>query len=189
MSRTPTTKHRTKISMKWRPSPVDRAYAEQVGVGDIAAVADEFRDYHLARGSLMNNWDAAWRTWCRNMRKWGQTKKAKAPLFSGLPDPDPYGALGFAQKCRYAEPGTIESGKVVPCVGGWDLVGVLLEVCEVARLPEEWRGDLSAIVDWLREGLEPERIIDAVRSHKPSNDPGQWWWYERAVRKSASASK
>lgn len=27
---------------------------------------EHFRDHHTARGTTMIDWDAAWRTWCRN---------------------------------------------------------------------------------------------------------------------------
>jgi hypothetical protein len=34
------------------------------------AVFEKFRDHHLAHGSTMKNWLAAWRTWCRNECKY-----------------------------------------------------------------------------------------------------------------------
>lgn len=43
-----------------------RNFTEQ----EIQNEADRFRDYHHARGSIFKNWDAAWRTWLGNVRKY-----------------------------------------------------------------------------------------------------------------------
>ncbi len=32
-----------------------------------------FRDHHTAHGKLMSDWQAAWRTWCRNVRRFNGT--------------------------------------------------------------------------------------------------------------------
>lgn len=180
----PVTSRRTKISDDWQPLPDDVAYADAHGIADLPAVVEHFRDYHLSRGSLMADWRAAWRTWCRNQVRFGQAVKPKAPL---LPpedvEADPWGCMAYARQCKFAKPGTIEGGKVVPCVEGWDLPGVLSEVCEAVGLPREWRGDLAPIAIWLRDGFEPEHILDVVRAHKPPRELGGWWAYERAVRR------
>jgi len=178
----PVSSRRTKIAETWQPSPEDAVYADAHGIGDLAAVAEEFRDYHLSRGTLMLDWRAAWRTWCRNQKKWGRGAAAKAPLLNGEAESDPFGARAFAARCPYAKPGTLD-GKTVPSVSGWDLVGVLVEVCEVARLTPDWRGDLAPVADWLRDGFDPEQIVDVIRASKPPREAGSWWWYERAVRR------
>jgi hypothetical protein len=36
---------------------------------DYATESAQFRDHHLARGSVMADWNAAWRTWCANALK------------------------------------------------------------------------------------------------------------------------
>ena len=38
---------------------------------------EKFRDYHLARGSVMKDWFAAWRTWTRNAIKFEEKKHAR----------------------------------------------------------------------------------------------------------------
>jgi hypothetical protein len=188
MSQMPTSSKRTKVQKNWQPTEADRAYAEERDIADIAAVAEEFRDYHAARGSLMLDWSAAWRTWVRNQIKWGKVKLVKRGLLNGNAD-DPFGALEYAAHCKYATPGTAEGGKIVPSVNGWDLPGVLVDVCEAAGLSSDWRGDLSPIAAWLRDGVEPEQIIDAIRAHKPPNVPGSWWFYEKRVRECLRASR
>jgi hypothetical protein len=37
---------------------------------DLSSELEAFHDYHLARGSTFKDWDAAFRTWCRNALKW-----------------------------------------------------------------------------------------------------------------------
>lgn len=39
------------------------------------ALYDRFKDYHLAKGSLMVSWDAAFRTWMGNDKKWSAERK------------------------------------------------------------------------------------------------------------------
>lgn len=182
----PTSSRRTTIKQNWLPSPDDVAYADGKGIGDIDAVCEEFRDYHQGRGTLMLDWRAAWRTWVRNQVKWGKHTKPAAPLLNGQNDAaDSYGAQSYARKCKFAIPGTLEDGSTVPSVNGWDLVGVLVEVCEAAGLQPDWRGDLAPVANWLRDGLEPEAIISAIRAHRPPREPGSWWHYERKVRGAA----
>ena len=38
---------------------------------------EAFKDYHLAKGSLMADWEAAFRTWLRNAARWnnGTTRR------------------------------------------------------------------------------------------------------------------
>ena len=58
------------IKEDWEPTPNEANQRNEAGLRDRQWELDQFRDYHLARGSLMKNWDAAWRTWCRNSKKW-----------------------------------------------------------------------------------------------------------------------
>lgn len=37
----------------------------------------QFRDYHKARGNKFKDWNAAWRTWCRNALKFKRTDKVR----------------------------------------------------------------------------------------------------------------
>lgn len=46
----------------------DRNFTE----AEIHEQSDAFRDYHLARGTVFKDWDAAWRTWLGNARRFGR---------------------------------------------------------------------------------------------------------------------
>lgn len=63
-------KSRSSIPADWVPDQAGRSFAEARGV--TPAELPRFRDHHLAKGSLMADWDAAWRTWCMNAVKFGQ---------------------------------------------------------------------------------------------------------------------
>lgn len=49
---------------------------------DITAELDQFTDHHLAKGSLMKNWDAAFRTWIRNAIKFSKGGNNSRPKTS-----------------------------------------------------------------------------------------------------------
>jgi len=79
-------KLRTQLSPDWKPAPETVGWVRANFVASdqqIAEQADQFRDFHIAKGSLMADWPAAWRTW------WGNgyhrlPKRGKAtPLFDG----------------------------------------------------------------------------------------------------------
>ena len=36
--------------------------------------SDQFKDYHISKGSSFKCWDAAWRTWLRNSLKFNSNK-------------------------------------------------------------------------------------------------------------------
>lgn len=68
-------------------TPPRLAYAESKGVDNPEDTLEHFRDYHLAHGSTMACWDAAWRTWCRNAVRFGAPRRAgvvqpEAPRFT-----------------------------------------------------------------------------------------------------------
>jgi uncharacterized protein YdaU (DUF1376 family) len=62
---------RTQLPADWSPSPKNILDAENAGLSwqDVNREAQQFADYHHSRASLMADWDAAWRTWCRNAVK------------------------------------------------------------------------------------------------------------------------
>jgi len=63
-------KPRTSISEDQQPAERDCEAAKEAGLSG-AAFREEwrkFRDYHRAKGSLMADWSAAWRTWLRNVK-------------------------------------------------------------------------------------------------------------------------
>ena len=53
---------------------------------------EAFIDHHLAKGDLMADWEAAFRTWLRNEKRWRKNKTpsrerfAAAPTYRQLPD-------------------------------------------------------------------------------------------------------
>jgi hypothetical protein len=57
---------------EWCPSEKNIADAEARGFTheEINHEADRFRDYHLARGSSFKDWNAAWRTWLGNAKRY-----------------------------------------------------------------------------------------------------------------------
>lgn len=57
----------------WVPSErnLSDAAARNFTAQRIAHEADQFRNYHLARGSRFRDWDAAWRTWLGNAGRFG----------------------------------------------------------------------------------------------------------------------
>jgi hypothetical protein len=55
----------------WKPSPQCIATLTEKGhsTAEIDAELEPFKDYHLMKGSVFVDWDAAFRTWMRNARK------------------------------------------------------------------------------------------------------------------------
>lgn len=46
--------------------------AEKHPLLDIRAEVEAFNDHHRAKGSTFKDWDAAFRTWCRNASRWSK---------------------------------------------------------------------------------------------------------------------
>jgi hypothetical protein len=63
--RAPKNKPRSQLPDRWEPSEAGRALAAEKRL-DLPETVARFRDYHVAKGTLMANWDAAWGTWCRS---------------------------------------------------------------------------------------------------------------------------
>lgn len=76
-------KPRTQIAEDAQPSERDKAEANRAGLSaeQFRSEWRKFRDHHRAKGSLMADWSAAWRTWIGNM---AQFQPARAgPLDRG----------------------------------------------------------------------------------------------------------
>ena len=71
----------TSLPPEWVPSDrnLSDAHARNFTDQEIRHEADRFRDYHLARGTTFRDWDAGWRTWLDNARKFA----ASGPLARG----------------------------------------------------------------------------------------------------------
>ena len=69
---------RTRIPKNWVPSDHNFADAldRKFSVEEINHEADRFRDYHLAKGQPYADWNAAWRTWLGNARKFAAKPNA-----------------------------------------------------------------------------------------------------------------
>jgi hypothetical protein len=99
---------------------------------------------------------------------------------------DAYGARGWAAKLPDVRSGTVR-GATVLCLDGWDVVATARDVCAAVGLPATWRGDLSAVADWLRAGIEPDAMVDAVRrARKPQGDLHSLRWFDAVVRQQAT---
>lgn len=69
----PKPKRGTSITESWKPDERDVAHAasKNFTADEIKDMADGFRDYHLSRGTTLKDWNAGWRTWVGNARKFG----------------------------------------------------------------------------------------------------------------------
>lgn len=70
----PTVKNRCLIAENFEVSQKVRELAKHYGWPDPVEQVEAFKDYHKARGTLMADWEAAFRTWLRNAKEWGKTK-------------------------------------------------------------------------------------------------------------------
>ncbi|MGV8955027.1 MAG: hypothetical protein ACOH2M_28275, partial [Cypionkella sp.] len=64
-------KRRCQLPEGWTPSErnISDAHSKQFSDREINHEADRFADFHRAKGSIFADWDAAWRTWLGNARK------------------------------------------------------------------------------------------------------------------------
>lgn len=81
---------KTRIPDDFEVSPRIMQLAAEKGWPDPRTELDAFKDYHLAHGSLMMDWEAAFRTWLRNSSRWGKDKpKVFVPTFPKLKPKEP----------------------------------------------------------------------------------------------------
>lgn len=64
---TPRRKPRTRLPDGFTPNDAGMALAAAKGL-DVSAELQKFCDYHTAKGSVMADWQAAWRTWVGNAK-------------------------------------------------------------------------------------------------------------------------
>jgi len=64
----------------WVPNDknIDDAIKRGFSDKEISHEAEQFRNYHHAKGSKFKVWDAAWRTWLGNSRKFAQASTARS---------------------------------------------------------------------------------------------------------------
>lgn len=63
----------TTIDPDFKVSDRIRELAVKNGWPDPDQQVDEFVDHHLRDGSLYSDWEAAFRTWLRNAKRWGKS--------------------------------------------------------------------------------------------------------------------
>jgi hypothetical protein len=87
-------KRRCRLPEGWVPNErnVSDAKAKMFNATEIESEAHKFRDYHAAKGTVFADWDAGWRTWIANARKYAGG-----------------GMAGGAQPGRYGQGGSIAS--------------------------------------------------------------------------------
>lgn len=177
-------KQRSIISETWEPDEAGRTFAAGLGI-DPAIETESFRDYHLANGSLMLSWAAAWRTWCRNQVKWGRAsgKPAPPPLVMMFDANDPFGVRAWAAAIADAVPDTYQ-GRPILTVGGYDVVDAALGACGAAGWPPSERVDLEPVAQWLRDGIDPDTIAQVIRVHRKP-DRSTLRYFDSAMRRQA----
>lgn len=76
-------KRKQAIPQNWVPSDrnIADATARQFSAKEIEDEAARFRDYHLANGSTFKDWDAAWRTWLGNARRFAPRRSDNSSAF------------------------------------------------------------------------------------------------------------
>lgn len=62
---------RQELPDDWEPRVQERAKARELGL-DVDYEAEQFRDTHRAKGNSFADWDAAFRTWLRNAKKFAR---------------------------------------------------------------------------------------------------------------------
>ena len=72
-------KKATRMPTDWQPSPeVQDTFSQKWPSLSFFAELEAFTDHHTAKGSTFKDWDAAFRSWCRNAVKWQTPAQRKA---------------------------------------------------------------------------------------------------------------
>lgn len=98
-----------------KPTPPQVEFAEQAGISGslFAGEWDRFVDYHLAKGSRMADWTAAWRTWVRNGKRFAPDARAGPPRATpsnGKRSPMASAITGFLDDLRNARDAHPDNG-------------------------------------------------------------------------------
>jgi hypothetical protein len=59
-------RYRTALASGWRPSAAGLLFAAASGV-NVLVQYPAFRAHHRSAGSVMADWNACWRVWCRDV--------------------------------------------------------------------------------------------------------------------------
>jgi hypothetical protein len=67
----------TTIDPEWKPDADDIDVASRKGIANVPGEAEQFVNYHLAKGTRSQSWAASWRTWCLHDVKYRQERRAR----------------------------------------------------------------------------------------------------------------
>lgn len=71
--------NKTRLPENFEVSPRIMELAKKNGWPDPRSEVDAFKDYHLAHGTLMLDWEAAFRLWLRNAQQWNKPRRTQLP--------------------------------------------------------------------------------------------------------------
>ena len=72
-------KKATRMPTDWQPSvEIQDTFSQKWPSLSFFAELEAFTDHHTAKGSTFKDWDAAFRSWCRNAVKWQTPSQRKA---------------------------------------------------------------------------------------------------------------
>lgn len=77
-SRPKKSKRGSKLPDNFEPKEQHKALAEQLGV-NLAFEFPKFQDHHIAKGSVMKDWNAALRTWIRKAAEFSGGRRTGPP--------------------------------------------------------------------------------------------------------------
>lgn len=77
----------TALPENWQPRPHERDKAVSLGL-DCDREAQRFRDYHVSKGNVFADWDAAFRTWLSNGARFQSNTAQPALRVAARPDDD-----------------------------------------------------------------------------------------------------
>ena len=114
---------KTPLTEDWVPSADDRSFAEVRGL-DADVQAEAFKYHHIAKGSLMQTWSAAFRSWCLNATRLNPTGVRstivpRAATAEAADPSDPYGCRAWASMLPDTIP-EIDDGSPVLSLGGFE---------------------------------------------------------------------
>jgi hypothetical protein len=166
-------KARSQIPSDWRPHAIGLAYAAERGV-KVLQELPRFINHHQAKGNLMADWAAAWRTWCDNQVTYGlapgKTTTSDQGLFSpssAEPSPDdPTGIRGYIAGQK-TEIGTSD-GKKVAYINGYSVEHIadgIADAVHQAGGKMVARPNWQPLAEWLRDDLPADwdRFLGTIK--------------------------
>jgi hypothetical protein len=94
-------RRKTCLPEDWQPSENDVAFATRCGLREeaISREVARFKNYYIAKGILMVDWDRAWQNWCIRAVEYADARRtnsaaSRRSLVAGLlhtNSPDPWG--------------------------------------------------------------------------------------------------